>query len=189
MADYSKVADVGNQILELLKEALVPELLNSPDQIGLCAPDEHGDFTVGVWLYDLREDQSLQMHDMLNVGSSSQRYPSVYLTLNYMITLYLQSDLKYRAVQEQQILGKIIQTFRDNAVLDADTLSPDAEAEGLNIRIQMLDLPIEEKVRIWTIPNTAYRTSLFYKAGPVEIRSERKRKVRRVRSVEYHFTR
>lgn len=35
MSDYTKIADTGNGILTLLKEALIPELLNSPDQIGL----------------------------------------------------------------------------------------------------------------------------------------------------------
>lgn len=189
MADYTKIGDVGNAVLELLREALVPELLNSPDQIGLCAPEEHGDFAVGVWLYDLKEDQSIQMHDMVNVGGKSQRYPSAYLTLYYMVTLYLQSDLKYRAVQEHQIMGKIIQSFRDQAVLDRESLAPVEEASGLDIRIRMQDMPIEEKLRIWTTPNTAYKASLFYTAGPVEIQSSRKKAVRRVRDVQYDLQR
>ncbi len=189
MADYSKIGDVGNAILELLRGALVPELLNSPDQIGLCAPEEHGDFAVGVWLYDLKEDQGIQMHDMVNVGQNSQRYPSAYLTLYYMITLYLQSDLKYRAVQEHQIMGKIIQTFRDQAVLDRDTLAPVEEASGLDIRIRMQDMPIEEKLRIWTTPNMAYKASLFYTVSPVEIKSARKKAVHRIRDVQYDLQR
>lgn len=189
MADYTKIADVGSGILKLLKEALVPELLNSPDQIGLCSPEDHGDFTVGVWLYDLKEDQGLQMHEMVDTGGQSQRYPSVYLTLYYMITLYLQSDLKYRAPQEHQIMGRIIQTLKDHAVLDAESQEPVGDASGLDVRIQMQDLPVEEKMRIWTMPNMPYKTSLFYTAGPVEIRSTRKKTVRRVREVQYRFTR
>lgn len=189
MADYTRIADIGNGILELLKGALVPELLNSTDQIGLCPPEEHGDFAVGVWLYDLREDQGVQMHDMVNMGSKTQRYPSAYLTLYYMITLYLQSDMKYRAVQEQQILGRIVQTFRDQAVLNRDSLAPAEEASGMDIRIRMQDMPIEEKLRIWTVPNAPYKTSLFYTAGPVEIPSARKKAVRRVRDVRYELQR
>lgn len=188
MEDYTKIANTGNGIVELLKEALVPELLNSPDQVGLCSPEDHGDFAVGVWLYDLREDADIQMHDMVNMGKDSQRYPSVYLALRYMITLYLQSDLKYRAVQEHQIMGRIIQVLRDRAVLDAETLKPAQDASGMNIRIQMQNLSIEEKMRIWTFPNTPYKASLFYTAGPVEIKSTRKKEVRRVRDIQYHFT-
>ena len=187
MEDYTKIANTGNGIVELLKEALVPELLNSPDQIGLCSPEDHGDFAVGLWLYDLREDTDIQMHDMVDLGRSLC-YPSVYLTLHYMVTLYLQSDLKYRAVQEHQIMGRIIQALKDQAVLDAESLKPTEDASGMNIRIQMNNPSIEEKMRIWTFPNTAYRTSLFYTAGPVEIKSTRKKEVRRVRDIQYHFT-
>lgn len=183
MADYTKIAETGTGMLELLKEALVPELLNNPDQIGLCSPEDHGDLTVGLWLYDVREDTDIQMHEMVSVGHKSQRYPSVYLTLRYMITLYLQSDLKYRAVQEHQIFGKIIQTFKDHAVLEEETLKPADRVSGMNIRIQMQELTMEEKLRIWTVPNGAYRTSLFYTAGPVEIKSAREKAVQRVREV------
>lgn len=187
MSDYTKIADTGNGVVALLKDALVPELLNSPDQIGLCSPDDHGDFAVGVWLYDVKEDTSIQAHEMTNIGKNTQRYPSAYLTLYYMITLYLQSDLKYRASQEHQILGKIIQTMRDHAMMDPDSFLPVEESGGASIRIQMQDLEMEEKVRLWTVPNAAYRASLFYTAGPVEIQSTRKKSVKRVREIDYRF--
>lgn len=185
MSDYTKIADTGNEILELLKEALVPELIDSVDKIGLCSPEDHGSLTVGVWLYDVKEDTDIQMHDMVSVGHQSQRYPSTYLTLQYMITLYLQSDLKYRAAQEYQIMGKIIQMLKDHAVLDAETMKPAAHASGMNIRIRMQELTMEEKMRIWTVPNAAYKTSLFYTAGPVEIQSARKKQVSRVQEIQY----
>ncbi len=188
MSDYTKIADTGNGILSLLKETLIPELLNSPDQIGLCSPEDHGDFAVGVWLYDVREDTSIQDHEMTNIGRNAQRYPSIYLTLYYMITLYLQSDLKYRAVQEHQIMGKIIQAFRDKAALDPETFAPSDVSGNNNIRIQMLELETEEKVRLWTIPNAAYRTSLYYTVGPVEIQSTRQKSVKRVREISYRYS-
>lgn len=187
MSDYTKIADTGNGVIALLKDALIPELLNSPDQIGLCSPEDHGDFAVGVWLYDVSEDTSIQAHEMTNIGRNTQRYPSTYLTLHYMITLYLQSDLKYRAPQEQHILGRIIQTFRDHAAMDPDRFTPLEGATGTNIRIQMKDLELEEKLRLWTVPNMAYRTSLFYTAGPVEIQSTRRKTVTRVREIDYRI--
>lgn len=187
MSDYTKIADMGNGLVALLKEALIPELLNSPEQIGLCSPEDRGDFAVGVWLYDVREDTNIQAHEMTNIGRNSQRYPSAYLTLHYMITLYLQSDLKYRAPQEHQIMGRIIQALRDHAALDPESFTPVEGAAGANIRIQMQDLEMEEKLRLWTVPNSAYRTSLFYTAGPVEIQSTRMKTVRRVREIDYRF--
>ncbi len=188
MADYAKIADTGNGILTLLKEALIPELLNSPDQIGLCSPEDHGDFAVGVWLYDVKTDTSVQNHEMTNIGRNAQRYPSVYLTLYYMITMYMQSDLKYLALQEQQIMGRIVQALHDKASIDSETFAPVDVPGGGNIRIQMQNLEIEEKMRIWTIPNAAYRTSLYYTAGPVEIKSTRKKAVKRVQQIHYQYS-
>lgn len=187
MSDYTKIADTGNGMIALLKDALIPELLNSPDQIGLCSPEDHGDYAVGIWLYDVKEDTSIQAHEMTNIGRNTQRYPSTYLTLHYMITLYLQSDLKYRAPQEHQIFGRIIQALKDNAAMDPDNFTPLVGATGSNIRIQMQDLELEEKLRLWTVPNTAYRTSLFYTAGPVEIQSTRRKSVTRVREIDYRI--
>lgn len=86
-------------------------------------------------------------------------------------------------------MGKIIQLFRDQAILDRESLAPVEEASGLDIRIRMQDMPIEEKLRIWTTPNTAYKASLFYTAGPVEIKSSRKKAVSRVRDVRYDLQR
>lgn len=187
MSDYTKIADTGNGIVALLKEALIPEFLNSPDQIGLCSPEDHGDLAVGIWLYDVREDTSIQAHEMTDIGRNTQRYPSTYLTLYYMLTLYLQSDLKYRFPQEHQIMGRIIQTLRDHAAMDSDSFVPVERSTRDNIRIQMQDLEIEEKLRLWTVPNTAYKTSLFYTAGPVEIQSARLKSVTRVREIDYRF--
>ena len=187
MSDYTKIADTGNGMITLLKNALIPELLNSPDQIGLCSPEDHGDYAVGVWLYDVREDTSIQAHEMTNIGRNTQRYPSTYLTLHYMITPYLQSDLKYRAYQEHQIMGRIIQVFRDHAVMDPDSFTPVEGAVGGSIRIQLQNLEMEEKLRLWTVPNAAYRTSLFYTVGPVEIRSTRKKTVKRVQEIDYRI--
>ncbi|MCI8294139.1 MAG: DUF4255 domain-containing protein [Hespellia sp.] len=188
MADYTGIADTGNRILDLLRETLVPELLNSADQIGLCSPEDHGDYAVGVWLYDVKEDTDIQMHDMVSLNRQSQRYPSVYLVLRYMITLYLQSDLKYRAVQEHQMIGKIIQTLRDHAVLGDLQQSFAGGPSEMDVRIQMQELSVEEKMRIWTFPNMPYKTSLFYSAGPVEVQSSRKKTVSRVREIQYQFT-
>ena len=188
MADYTRIAEIGSGILALLKEALVPELLGSVDQLGLCSPEDHGDFAVGIWLYDIREDTDIQMHEMVNLGQKSQRYPSAYVTLRYMITLYLQSDLKYRAIQEHQIMGKIIQTLKDHALLEGEAAGLMPEPSSMGVRIQMQELSIEEKMRIWTVPNVPYKTSLFYKAGPAEIKSARRKTASRVREVQYWLT-
>ena len=84
-------------------------------------------------------------------------------------------------------MGRIIQVFRDNAAISPDSFTRAEGAAAGNIRIQMQDLEMEEKLRLWTVPNAAYKTSLFYTAGPVEIQSTRKKSVKRVREIDYRY--
>jgi len=180
MGKYTVIADVGEALVRLLRESLCPEVILTPDNIGLCSPAEKGDLILGLHLYDVRESQEMRATNMVNVSSGQQRYPSAFLTLSYMITAYSKADEKHRAGEDQRILGRVIQTLEDNAALSADTLTPVERAAGSDLRIQMLALETEAQQRIWNVPNQAYRTSLFYRVGPVEMESARTRRVQRV---------
>jgi hypothetical protein len=180
MGKYTVIADVGEALVALLRENLCPEVILSPDNIGLCSPAEKGDHILGLHLYDVRESQELRATNMVNVSPGVQRYPSAYLTLSYMLTAYSKADEKHRAGEDQRILGRVIQTFEDFSALSADTLTPVARAAGSDLRIQMLALDTETQQRVWNVPNQAYRTSLFYRVGPVELESARTRTVQRV---------
>ena len=184
MGRYTVIADVGNALVQLLQENLCPDIIHSPDNIGLCSPSDKGDMILGLHLYDVRESQEIRTVDMVNVGPDRQRYPGTYLTLHYMITAYSKADVKHRATENQRILGKVIQTLSDNSVLSADTLSPVPRGGAMDLRIQMLNLETEAQQRIWNVPNQAYCTSLFYRVGPVEVESARIRQVQRVVDVD-----
>lgn len=180
MGKYTVIADVGGALVQLLRDSLCPEVIQTPDNIGLCSPADKGDMILGLHLYDVRESQELRAIDMVDMGPGRQRFPGTYLTLSYMITAYSKADVKYRSSEDQRILGKVIQTLEDSAALGADTLSPVARSSGLDLRIQMLSLETEAQQRIWNVPNQAYRTSLFYRVSPVELESARTRQVQRI---------
>lgn len=181
---YTGIARTGEKLVALLQKAMVPELLANPGMIGLCGPWEKGDFAVGVWLYDIQECVQLNVHEMVTIDSSRQKYPSIYVNLYYMITPYSAGDVRYRAEEEARLLGKILQTMKDGAVLD---LSGETDLHGMEpaCQIVLLHLDMEEKQRIYHAPDGCYRTSLFYEVGPIEISSEKERQVRRVVDVSY----
>ena len=52
-------------------------------------------------------------------------------------------------------------------------------------RIEFLDLEAEEKTRIWNIPETPYKLSLFYKVYPVEIDSLTVTDITRVTTADF----
>ena len=177
---YTAIAEIGNTLAERLRIYMVPEVVMNPEHIGLCSPADKGDFMVGIYLYDIKECEEIRSHSMIMVDSKQQKYPSCFLNLYYMITAYSNGDIKYRSEEEQKILGKIVQVLQDYGVFEEMSQGkglPDGETIPA---AEMLNLPLEEKLRIWNIPNIAYKTSLFYKVGPIEIQSEKTRDTQRV---------
>ena len=182
------IMEVDNAVLNLLRRNLVPDVIQNPDAIGLCSPDEKGDMLLGLHLYDIRESEEIRINEMQNIDSSRQRYPSAYLTLYYMITAFSNADIKFRAGEDHKVLNRVVQVFNDYAVLDAVSLEPAQRATDMHLRIQIASLSLEEKLRVWNYPNHPYRSSLFYRISPVEIESTRTRDVRRVLDVDFAVT-
>lgn len=186
MSGYSIISDVGGALVKLLRSQMVPEIIPNSDAIGLCSPDDRGDMALGIHLYDVRESDEIAGSGprMRAVGEDTQRYPSKFVTLYYMITAYSSSDIKFRASEEQRILGKTIQVLNDSAVLGTEWLGEVGASLATPIRIEMLRIDQEEKMRLWNMPNLPYKLSLYYKAYPVEIESQRIRDIKRVADVD-----
>jgi hypothetical protein len=180
------IMDVDNALINLLREKLAPDVIQNPDAIGLCSPDEKGDMLLGIHLYDIRANDDIRLNEMINLDSGRQQYPSAYLTLSYMVTAYSNADVKFRSGEDHKILNKVIQIFHDNALLSAVSYEPTGKAADMDLRIHPAGLNLEEKQRIWNFPNHPYRASLFYQVAPVEVESARVRDVRRVMDVEFN---
>lgn len=176
MAGYSIISDVGNEIVKLLRDHMVPEILASSDAIGLCSPQDKGDLSLGVYLYDVKESEEMMGLRRQASTETTVKAPSQYLNLYYMITAYSSSDIKFRASEEHRILGRVLQVLWDNAVLGG---------EPYPMRIELLRLDSEEKLKMWNTPNLPYKLSLYYKVYPVEIESLKVRTVRRVTEADF----
>ena len=184
MGKSTSVAEVGTAIVKLLQRELIPDTLQNPDAIGLCSPTDRGDYIVGICLYDIRESEELRVNTMIARGAEELQYPPSYVNLYYMITVVSNGDIKFRA-EEHKILGRIIQVFSDFPCLDHETLKPTTVRKQLDVEISMQNLTLEDKMRIYTVPNSGYKLSLFYRAAPVEIESTRSRKTSRVLEVDF----
>ena len=180
MGNYTVIADVGQALVKLLRERLCPEVIRSPDNIGLCAPSDRGDMVLGLHLYDIREKRELRANRMRSEGVDQQRWPSLYLSLSYMVTAYSKAEIKFRAVNNQEILGKVIEVFQDESVLSTDRLMPENQGSGLDLHVEMVNPNMEEQRKIWNVSEQAYQTSLFYEISPVELESTRTRRIQRV---------
>lgn len=190
MGEYTIIADTGKRMVEMLQEALCPKLIQNAAEIGLASPEDKGDVSLGVFLYDIRRSeevfqQSNAVVQDQNLVTRISR-PPIYLSLYYMITPYTKGDVMYRLYQEEQILGRVIQLFYDNPVIYLD--KGEAETGESRLYIQMHKLDMDEKSKIWNFPNMGNRVSLFYKVSPVAIDSGVSRKTTRVTEVDINVS-
>jgi hypothetical protein len=64
--------------------------------------------------------------------------------------------------------------------LDPRTYEPITKDNDFALHIEMQSMNLEDKMKIWTVPNKAYKLSLFYKVAPVELESAKTKEVQRV---------
>jgi hypothetical protein len=184
MANYTVVSEVGNALVQLLKNNMVPEDVLNPESIGLCSPEDKGDILLGLYLYDVKECAEVRRSTMINVDAKHQKYPSTYLSLYYMITAYSNGDIKFRSAEEQKLLGRVVQILADNSMLDPKSYEPVLKDNDFALHIEMLSLELEEKMKVWAVPNKAYKLSLFYRVAPVELESAKTKEIQRVVDVD-----
>lgn len=173
MGNYTIISSVSEKLVKGIKHALVPDIIPDQNGIGLCSPQNNEEYSLGIFLYDIQESEEIRQLHMRNLDEHRQQGPPSYLSLYYMVTAYSQSDPKFQMIQEQRILGKVIQYFHDNPIL---------EAAGEDIRLQMLRVSTEDKTKLWSFNNSSFRISVFYKASPVMLDSAAVRNVTRVQS-------
>ena len=184
MGSYTIISDIGNLMTGLLRENMVPDMIVNGDAIGLCSPAEKENISLGLYLYDVRESSDVRISGMQASGISRQKFPPMYLDLYYMLTAYSMSDSKFRAAEEQRMLGRAIQLFRDHPSIALESMSFGAAAGGEAAKIEMLSIEPSEKMKLWNNPNSGYRLSVFYKVSPVPVESERSTEIHRVTQID-----
>lgn len=169
---FSSISEVGSHIVSILKRELVPDVVQHPAAIGMCSPEDHGDLVVGVYLYDIGPNGDIVERGMVTRDRHTQVYPSTFLTLRYMITVWSMGDLKFKTQEEHRILGRVIQALADHSVIGKTS---SIHGQPMDTRIEMERIEPGEKLRLWNFPNKPYQLSLFYRAQPVEITSTKTR--------------
>ena len=185
MPNYNIISDVSEAIVRLLREGMVPDIIPNTEGIGVCHPSDKGDINLGVCLYDIRLNTDIIPTDKVPVGTDKMRSPSTFFDLYYMITAYSSSDIKFRSLEEAKILGRAIQLIEGNPILRGDMYGKSIAQMRYAPKIEMIQIENEEKQRIWNIPETPYKLSLFYKVYPIEVESEKMTSITRVTEAEF----
>jgi len=180
MNKYTIIADISNHICSLFKKNMTPEPILNEEFIGVCTPNEKGDLILGIYLYDIKESEEIRSTTMVYRSNTIQKFPPTYLTLYYMITAYSNTEIKFKYMDDQRILGRVIQVLTDNSTINLEEITRSSNILMPEAKIQLLNLNNEEKNKIWNAPNVPYRLSLCFSVSPVELESTRERKVQRV---------
>jgi hypothetical protein len=162
---------------------MVPEPVSKPEIIGLCSPAEKGDFVVTVYLYSIEESGESRNNQMRSMGTGQLQYPPMAVYLDYLITAHSTADLQSRMLDENRILGRVMQIFHDNAIIKGSLLQGCLAEKNEPVRISLKKINVDEMSRIWNFPNIPYKLSVVYRVGPVDLESTRTRSTRRVTGV------
>lgn len=182
--DYTIISSVDRGVLSLLKKHMVPDIISGSEQVGLCAPGENGDMLLGLYLYDIRENEEMRTGGMLPYDDEHLQNPPIYLSLYYMVTAYSDMDIRYREEENHRILTRAMQVFYDYPVLDSATLHPTGQIEPYDLHIEFLSLKPEEKSAVWQNARQPVRLSLYYRVTPVQLDSTIHRQVSRVKEIQ-----
>lgn len=188
MAKYSIVSDISDYIVRLLKDRLYPEPMLSSQTIELVSPaDNNADYTLGIFMYDIRENTEHIRVNMISTEDNKLRRAPQSLSLYYMIYMNASAQVLVKAIDMQKILARVQQVLYDENEIIIDRLQKGLEAREENIRIMPARLAYDEKAKIWTSLNKPYQLALYYTVAPVMLSSNVVVEEKRVTSIRYNY--
>lgn len=171
MAGYSVFADVGKTLVDLLRAGAVPEPVAKAEQIGLCSPQDRGGFVVGLHPYDMKEDAAARRLEPIPLPDGSLQDPPGAYTLSYIVSVASKAEAAAKAMDEQRILGRVLQLLRDNSRLPEAFMPPKLRAAGEPMAVELTPVELEEKVKVWSMFGEPCRPCAFFTVGPVLVES------------------
>ena len=185
MADFSVIADTSDSVLKLLRAHLCPEPVASPEADRLASPsDKNGDFQLGIFLYDLREQGEYKSSQPVRRADNTRTPPPKPLTMSYLLFLNSKAQIAAGAEAEQRILGRALQVLADYSTIDVTAAHSLAEGPKENASVTFLNLSFEDKSKIWSALNCPYQVGIYFSVSPVLLESRRSETFTRVTSFE-----
>lgn len=188
MSDYRAIADIGETLIELLRDNL-QDLIPRRQLIVMASPGEieaNDDVRLSLFLYQVLENIHLKNQEMQIRGPTTLTFPPIVLDLYYMFTSYPSGiqGITERTREEHSILGRAIQIINDNSVLAGSVLKGDLDVNGYELHITLTPVSLDDMTKMWTtFPGKPFRSSICCLVTPV-IDSGREITVQRVMSKE-----
>lgn len=181
MAGYGVFAEISAALRDLLRKKMSPEPVINPSLIEVATPgDKNSDYTLGIYLYDIRENAELPQTRKIQLDALRVQQPPVVYSLHYLLYINADSQTGIKAIDAHKILGRAAQVMSDCGALPL----PHPEEGDPPPTVLAAKLSFEEKSKLWTAINKPYSLSLEYKVYPVHLSSDRVDRVARVTTAD-----
>lgn len=171
MGDFGVVADVSTIIVDRLTVALagltpgppIAELNDLSEQVQVDRPK------LTVFLYEIAEDPTSRNRPpvrSLPPDQPTSRKPPMALLLRYLITPWGGGP-----VTQQQMIGRALQVFYDDAIWSGDELTGSLAGTTDVLQFTLTPLTLDQKSWIWYAIQKPYRLSLNYEVRVVNLDS------------------
>ena len=171
------IADLSESLIGILREGFRGVIPNPEEAVVLSSP---GDLGPGesprlcLFLYDVKENPTIK-----NATLPEERArPPLALDLYFMLTAYAPSRLADRTaatLEEYRLLGRAMAVLHEHLILRDPYLRGSLAGQGLNFRLFIHPLPVEETARIWNAFHTKpFKLSVCYLLTPAIIETPTK---------------
>ena len=116
MADYTAIFEVGESIVNVLRNKMVPEPIAKTEQIGLCEPQSPEDFQLTVWIYNIEmvKDSGTRTGFQPDPENPAlERFSPMQVRLQILVSAHSKAPAIQRYADEYRIIGRALQTLRD----------------------------------------------------------------------------
>lgn len=189
MSNFKVIGAIGESLKNLLDNSAHWTDITKPE-ISLKSPKQlMNDSTitntnkVSIFLYQIVENVYLKNQGPERINNSSFRNPPQAVDLLYLITPYASDP-----IQENYILGKVMQIFQDNSVLRGTALAGILGGTDEEFRLMFNSLSLDDLTKVWgDFQDVDYKLSVGYMISPVMIDSTYEENVTRVVSKEIDY--
>lgn len=183
MGDFGVIADVSSSIVSTLTQALrglsrveppIAELNDLSETVQTPPPK------LTVFLYEIAEDPTSRNRPHVRSqppDPPTTRKPPMALLLRYLITPWGGDQ-----TTQHRMLGRALQTFYDDAILDGAQLTGSLAGGTDALYLTLTPLTLDQKSWVWYAIQKPYRLSLNYEIRVVNLDSAVETPVRPVRS-------
>lgn len=190
MSDYTAIFEVGESIVNMLRDRMVPEPIAKKEHIGLCEPQTPEDFQLTVWIYNIEmvKDTGARAGFQPDPENPAQeRFSPMQLRLQLLVSAHSKAPAIQKYADEYRIIGRALQALRDVPSIPQEFLAGSLANAAEPVLIEIKKLESEELSRIWNNSNKTVKPSFAVTVSQVYIRSERVRTAApRVASAEFN---